>query len=252
MPYSRFRFARREHELVHAEPVVRQFEGVSQPREHVVGVQHGRLGHLQELGAVGAHEGVRAHEHPEGACEAAYAPDRLRPIVIEPEDIAVTHDLWRGQEGLDRLAHRDRPASGPAAAVRLRERLVQVDSGRCRSPCRPVASGPRRRSDWRRRSRGARRRRGRSRATSSMPSSKRPERRRVGEHQPGSALGHLRAQIDEVEIAARVGRDLLQLVAGHRHARGIRAVCRVRGDDRVALLSLARVRRSRRASASGR
>ena len=64
-----------------------------------------------------------------------------------------------------------------------------------------------------------------------------PERRRVREHEAGGALVHLPAQVVEVEVAARVGLDLLELVAGHRHARRVRAVRRVGGDDRVALLA---------------
>ena len=49
------------------------------------------------------------------------------------------------------------------------------------------------------------------------------------------------AQIVEVEVAARVGADLLQLVARHRHARRVRPVGGVGGDDRVALVALADV-----------
>ena len=67
------------------------------------------------------------------------------------------------------------------------------------------------------------------------------ERGRVRQHQPGRALVHLRAQVVEVEIAALVGGDLRQLVAGHRHACRVRPVRRVGGDDRVALLALAAI-----------
>ena len=63
------------------------------------------------------------------------------------------------------------------------------------------------------------------------------ERRRVREHETCRSLVHLRSQIVEVEIAARVRLDPLELVARHRHARGIRPVSRVGGDDRVALLT---------------
>ncbi len=63
------------------------------------------------------------------------------------------------------------------------------------------------------------------------------ERRRVREHQPGGPLVHLPAQILEVEVPACVCLDALELVARHRHARGIRAVGGVRGHDRVALLA---------------
>ena len=62
------------------------------------------------------------------------------------------------------------------------------------------------------------------------------ERRGVREHQAGRPLVHLGAQVLEVEVAARVGLDPRERVARHRHARRIRPVRGVRGDDRVALL----------------
>ena len=65
--------------------------------------------------------------------------------------------------------------------------------------------------------------------------------RRVRQHQPGRALVDLRAQVVEVEVAALRRRDLLELVAGHRHARRVRSVCCVGRDDRVALLAFASV-----------
>ena len=64
-----------------------------------------------------------------------------------------------------------------------------------------------------------------------------PERRRVREHEPRRALVHLVAEILEVEVPALVGLHLRELISGHRDARGVRAVGRVRGDDRVALLA---------------
>ena len=68
-----------------------------------------------------------------------------------------------------------------------------------------------------------------------------PERRGVRQHQPGGALVHLCPQIVEVEVATIGGRDLLELVARHRHARRVRPVRRVCGDDRVALGAFAAV-----------
>ena len=66
------------------------------------------------------------------------------------------------------------------------------------------------------------------------------ERRGVREHEPGRPLVHLAAEVVEVEVPARVGLDLLELVAGHRHARRVRPVRGVGGDDRVALLAAVR------------
>jgi hypothetical protein len=47
-------------------------------------------------------------------------------VVVEPIRVALADDPRHGQERLDPLAHRHRPASRPSASVRLRERLVQV------------------------------------------------------------------------------------------------------------------------------
>ena len=44
--------AAREHELVHAQPIERGLVGLLQPREQVVGVQDGHLGHLPKRRAV--------------------------------------------------------------------------------------------------------------------------------------------------------------------------------------------------------
>jgi len=71
------------------------------------------------------------------------------------------------------------------------------------------------------------------------------ERGRVREHEAGRPLVDPLAEHFEVEVAARVGADLLELVSGHRHAGGIRAVSRVGDEDgvpQVALASIGEVR----------
>ena len=77
--------ARREDELVHAEPVERQVVRVLQPREDVVRVEHGRLGHLAQPRPPHPQERVRADEDAERAGEAAHLADRLRPVEVEAE-----------------------------------------------------------------------------------------------------------------------------------------------------------------------
>ena len=67
------------------------------------------------------------------------------------------------------------------------------------------------------------------------------ERRRVREHEAGRTLVHLRPQVVEIEVAAVVGLDFAELVAGHGDARGVRPVRRVGGDDHPSLLRLAAV-----------
>ena len=50
------------------------------------------------------------------------------------------------------------------------------------------------------------------------------ERVRVGEHQAGDVVARLGLEVLEVDAAARVGADLHDLVAGHRHRRRVGAV----------------------------
>jgi hypothetical protein len=68
-----------------------------------------------------------------------------------------------------------------------------------------------------------------------------PERRWVGQHQPRGVLVDLAAQVLDVDVPARVGLDRGELVAGHGHARRIRAVGGVGNDDLTPLLALATV-----------
>ena len=127
-----------EHELVHADAVVGGREmlagRLAQPRQQVVGVQHGGLRRLlQPVAAEGEDVGVGAHEDAVVALEAAQAADRLRPVEVEVEErpspfaALAPHDLRPRQVGLDALRDGDRPRARPAAAVRLGERLVEVE-----------------------------------------------------------------------------------------------------------------------------
>ena len=107
---------------------------LGEARLQVVGVQHRGLRGLGEaVGAEAEDVGVGADEDAEVALEAAQAADRLRPLVVEVEARAAAvgalaaDDLRPRQEGLDPLGDGDRAGAGAAAAVRLAERLVQVD-----------------------------------------------------------------------------------------------------------------------------
>ena len=155
--------ARREHELVHAVAVVGQLVGVAQPRQQVVGVEHRRLRHLPEPRPPHADERVRPHEHAERPAEAAHAADRLRPVVVEPVVVALADDDRRRQVRLDDVAHGNGAGARPAAAVRLRERLVQVEVQDVEPHVARAGDAAARRSGSHRRSRAARRRRGRCR-----------------------------------------------------------------------------------------
>ena len=126
-----------EHELVHAQPVVGGGQVLAglllEPRHQVVRVQHRGLGGLlQAVGAEREDVGVGAHEDAVVALEAAQPADRLRAVEVQVEQRAravvalAADDLRARQERLDAVRHRDRPGARPAAAVRLREGLVQV------------------------------------------------------------------------------------------------------------------------------
>ena len=65
-----------------------------------------------------------------------------------------------------------------------------------------------------------------------------PERRRVREHQRRRSAVDLGAQVLDVDVAARVGLDVRQLVAGHGHRGGVRPVRGVGDDDLAPPLGL--------------
>ncbi len=107
------------------------------------------------------------------------ANPRTRPIDFgrswsSRKHVAVADDRRRREERLELRAHGDRPAARPAAAVRLRERLVEVVVDDVEAHVARAARARRPRSGWRRRSRGARRASWKIAATSSIPSSKSP------------------------------------------------------------------------------
>ena len=119
--------AGREHELVHAQALERELVRAPEPRKHVVGVQDRNLGHLPETRPVRADVGVRAHEHAERPRETAHLADRPRAVKIEAKSVLFFHNRGYGEERIEPVANGDRPSSGPAAAVGLRERLVQIE-----------------------------------------------------------------------------------------------------------------------------
>jgi hypothetical protein len=97
-------------------------------------VEDGGLRGLGEaVGAEAEDVGVGADEDAEVALEATQPADRLGPLEVEVEAgpvavgaLAADH-LGPRQEGLDPVGDGDRAGAGAAAAVRLAERLVQVD-----------------------------------------------------------------------------------------------------------------------------
>ena len=210
---------------------------LSQPGEQVVGVEHrGLRCLLQPVPAQAENVGVGTHEDPEVALEAAQPADRLGPVVVQVKGglspvlgLAANH-LRPRKEGLDPVARRDRPRSRAAAAVRLRERLVEVDVDDVEAHVPwPGAAHDRVQI-------GAVVVEGAAGVVHDRGDLldvlvEQAERVRVGEHQAGGVVAGLRAQIVDVDPAALVRFELDHLVAGHRHRRRVGAVGRVRGED---------------------
>ena len=145
-------------------------------------------------------------------------------------------DLRPRQVRLDPVRDRDRAGARAAAAVRLRERLVQVvvddveaHVARARAAHHGVevrAVVVERRAD----------------AVDDLRDLldvlvEQAERVRVGEHQAGDVVVGLGAQVVDVDAAALVGADLDDLVAGHRHRRRVGAVRGVGREDLGAVLA---------------
>ena len=111
--------------------VVRDVVGPGQAVLQVVGGQHRVVADLAQAGpAVRPDVGVGAHEDAGVADEAAQPPDRARPLAgaLEPErPVVLAQDAWRRQVRQQRLPHPDRAGARAAAAVRRRERLVDVE-----------------------------------------------------------------------------------------------------------------------------
>ncbi len=216
---------------------------LGQPRLQVVRVQDGDpRGLLEAVASERADVGVGPHEHAEVPLEAAQLADRARPVEVEVEArpravVAVAaHHLRGGQEGLDAVGHRNRPGAGPAAAVRLRERLVQVEVDDVEAR---VARAHDAHDGVQVRAvvveRGAH--------VVDDPGDlldvavEQPERVRVREHQAGHVLGGLLAQVVEVHPAVRVGAHLDHLVAGHGDRGRVGPVRRVGREHLVAVLA---------------
>ena len=210
----------------------------AQSREHVVGVQDGDLRHPLELWPPHPDERVRADEDAERPGEPAHLADRLGSVEVEAERIAVADDLRHGEERLERVADDDRPTARPTAAVRLRERLVQVDVDDVEAHvarARDAADGVQVRAVV------VHERADRVEDARDLLDVlvEQAERRRVRDHQPRGVLVDLAAQVLDVDVPARVGLDRRDLVAGHRHRGRVRAVRAVGDHDLAPLLVLA-------------
>ena len=150
----------------------------------------------------------------------------------------------RGRYGSISLRHRHRAGAGAAAAVWLGERLVQVEVDDV-EPHVARAADPHDRVEVR----PVVVERGADAVDDPLdlldPGLEQPERRGVGEHQARDVVARLGAQVVEIDVAARIAADLDHLVAGHRHRRGVRPVCRVGGEHLGPVLAPVLVERAR-------
>ena len=128
----------REQRLVHARAAAaeRRVEHVLEAAQDVVGVEHRVARDLpQPVGAVAEDVGERAGEHAHLAVERDHAAEAVRRdarravFFLDQREMPspCLLDERQRRERRQRLAKHHRPRAGPAAAVRGREGLVQVD-----------------------------------------------------------------------------------------------------------------------------
>ena len=176
-----------QNALVHDATRPRHVVVAAQLLEHVVCVQHGKLGHLgQSATSERADVGERAYPDSGVAEERMDAPDRVGHLFVEHVLVAFAADHGDGQVRGEQVADRDRSGARSTAAVRGRERLVQVEVHDVDAHVAWASRRPSGRSGSRRPGRPGRPPRSEpARATSSTWDSNRPERVRVGQHERG-------------------------------------------------------------------
>jgi hypothetical protein len=148
--------------------------------------------------------------------------------------VVVAQDPRRGQERDQRLPHPDRTGARPAAAVRRRERLVDVevhDVEARLARLEPAEDGVQVGAIHVRQ--GARL----VDRVEQLPDARleQAERRRVGDHDGRGARTQGRPEALDVDAAVGGRRDGDGLESGHRRGRGVRAVAGVRDEHLVAL-----------------
>ncbi len=225
----------RDDELVARAPIrIRGVEArLLQACQHVVRVQRSIFGDALHSGATEhAHIDVGAQQHAGVTHECRQATDRLRHVgCVEPAiAIAVLADDRNRQERQQALADADRTGARPAAAVRRRERLVQIHVNDVESH-------------------GARTHLAENRVEVRAvviqqaaglvdqlgnlldATLEHAERRRIGEHDAGGARTERLFQRLHVSVAVRQRWNFDYGAAAHRRRRRIRAVRGIRHDD---------------------
>ena len=231
----------REDALVHARAVVGDLIRRGQPRADVVRVEDRVVADLGEPSrAQAAQVGVRADEDAEVAVEAVEPPDRLRTVMVEEEPGAVALDRRRGQVGGQRRLDPDGARPGPSAAVRGRERLVEVEV----DDVEPHVARPHQAEQ--RVQVGAVHVEERARVVDDLRDLdnlflEEPERVGVGEHQRGAVVVDQFREVAHVDQALGVGMNGLNLVPRQRGGGRVGAVRRIGDDDAPAGVATRRV-----------
>ena len=224
-----------EQHLVHAGAGKGLAERSGEPHPQVVGVEHGILGDLpQAIRAMAHHVAERADEHAHLAMKAFQPPNRLRRrpyrMLDQFEALVAVHEPRQRRVGGERRGKRHRAAARPAAAMRGRKGLVQVEMQRVDAKIgRPHPADDRVEI-------GAvaiKERAGCVDGGGDLQDLVLEEaaRVRVGQHQRGDIGAKAGLQRSEVDSPARIGGDVVDRIAADRRGRRVGAVRRFRHQD---------------------
>src|SRR5205807_3632010 len=169
--------------------------------------------------------GEGAHEHAEISVEGAHASDGLRAVVFKAQrTVALGDQDRRWQKRFESALDGDRTGPGTTAAVWRRERLVQIEVHDVDTEvARPnladqgvhvgavhieqAALGVQNLGDF---------------VDLLLEDA---QRVRVGEHERGNFVVHLRFKRGDLDHAAGIGLQILYRVAHHRSGGGVGTVC---------------------------
>ena len=224
--------------FVHGRQRIREREDTLEMLANVVRIQHGVFGCLADARTVRKNVRERAHQHAEVAGERLDSPDRVRPVLFERQLSACFLDKNRDwPERLEDLLHRDGSGAGASAAMRRRERLVQIQMHHVYAKI----AGPRYASE-RIHIRPvhveqcALRVKNRGNVRDALFED--AQRRWVRDHQCGYIFRHELAQLFGIDLPVRVRLDVFDLVTRDDGCRGIGAVRRVRDQHLFASVPL--------------
>ena len=235
-----FEFLRRANKLVFAKLVDREIVIVGQLLANVVRVQHGVLASALDSFATERQDvSVSADADAEVPVERLHFADRKRTVVVQLVTAAVVlNNDRRRKERLEEFLDADRAGTGAAAAVRGRERLVQVvvdDVEAHIAGARDAHNGVQVRAVViKEPARFVRK----SRYFKNIRF-KQAERVRVRQHQTGDVGAEFRLQVFKVDAAAFVRLDDANFVTDVRRAGRVRAVRRVRNQNDAPLFVVA-------------